>query len=350
MDGAEHEQQEPGHRQTTAAPAPRRPGRTGRAAPGRTSARRVIAARNAANPSVPTAAEAVAVDDGDADPVVAGALGEGEGEDEEADQQRARLAPGDQRAATAGRLSLGGRRAGVGQEAPAPRRHHGRDGHGHDDAGARSRSPPARPSPAPTSAPATVPRLNPAWKRGMIERPSCVRRGALHVHRDVPRAVGEAEQEQPDDHGPTPSGKPMATTLRPTPSRSAIAVDGAPRPEPRDDRPDSGSASSEPAAMASSTRPSCGRRQLQPVTHLRDAGGPAGEREARPDEGGVRGADAGANPGPAGSGGAVGDWRASRGTPERVVGGSEVGRAVLRLRCGRRCRLGARPARRSGRR
>ena len=71
----------------------------------------------------------VAVDRRDGEPVDAGALGEGHAEDEQADQQRARLRPGLQRAA-ARALVLGVRHDG--QEVA-----HGRGGGGGDDHGHR---------------------------------------------------------------------------------------------------------------------------------------------------------------------------------------------------------------------
>src|SRR4051794_15345529 len=63
----------------------------------------------------------------------------------------------------------------------------------------------------PISAPPTVPQLQPAWKQGH-DRPAEVLLGrrALHVHRDIPGAVGEPEHEEPDDQrdraGQVPQG------------------------------------------------------------------------------------------------------------------------------------------------
>ena len=57
----------------------------------------------------------------------------------------------------------------------------------------------------PSSAPATVPRLNPAWKRGHDRAAlALLDRGALDVHGDVPGAVAEADEEQPGDDGRHP--------------------------------------------------------------------------------------------------------------------------------------------------
>ena len=161
----------------------------------------VIAATNTANVSEPTAGcGAVAVDDRDAEPVVAGALGERHGEHEQPDEQRPRLGPGLQRVARRPGVRRGVLVRDRGQEAAHARRHGDGDDHrdGGEVGGRRRRA--GRPWPSPSSAPATVPRLNPAWKRGMIERPEpLLDRGALDVHGDVPGAVAEPDEEQPDD-------------------------------------------------------------------------------------------------------------------------------------------------------
>ena len=60
---------------------------------------------------------------------------------------------------------------------------------------------------APTSAPATVPTLNPAWKRGMIARPnscSTAEPSTFMATSQVPLPMPSANR--PTSTGPTPTG------------------------------------------------------------------------------------------------------------------------------------------------
>ena len=109
----------------------------------------------------------------------------------------------------------------------------------------------------------------------MIDRPRrCSTDGALHVHRDVPGAVGEAEQEQADDHRDEPDqvAERRPSAARP-PSSTAIAVTVRREPSRCTMSPASGSAISEPAAIASSTRPSSAelRSRSSRTCGMRDA-------------------------------------------------------------------------------
>ena len=229
-------------RRARRARGPPAPGRSGPAAPGRTSGPPVIAARNTANAErADRGRGAVPVDHRDADPVVAGALGEGEGQHEDADQQRPRLPPGGQRAAPAPAPARR-RRASSTSGTKSPRRPAARR-RATSDGDARAGGPVTGTSSAtiaaPTRAPATVPRLKPAWKRDMIDAAEApLDHRALHVHRDVPGAVGEAQQEQPDDQqrhaGLT---EPTATTRQRDGQQHRHGGDGAAGADPGDHRP-----------------------------------------------------------------------------------------------------------------
>ena len=110
--------------------------------------------------------------------------------------------------------------------------------------------------PAPSSAPATVPTLNPAWKRGMIERPmrrstsaACTfiatsQAPAAKPNANRPDDDREADRVADGDHRERALEiSAIAETVRREPMRSMIV-------------PASGSESSEPDAIASSTNPS----------------------------------------------------------------------------------------------
>ena len=153
----------------------------------------VIAATNTANVERADGRRGVvAVDDRDAEPVVAGALGERHGEHEQPDEQGPRLAstrsaggaaPGSPRRARAGP---------VGQEAA-----HG-DRHGTAMTTATAARCGATPTwratiADPTSAPATVPRLKPGVEaRHDRAAQALLDLGARDVHGDVPGPVAEA--------------------------------------------------------------------------------------------------------------------------------------------------------------
>ena len=112
-------------------------------------------------------------------------------------------------------------------DAPAPR----------PRAGARQRVRRRATSTAPTSAPATVPTLKPAWKRGMIVRPGALDLRALDVHRDVParrcrRRRRTARRRQ--RHRARPA---EAATSSPPRRAAAPPRDHGRRAEPRDQPP-----------------------------------------------------------------------------------------------------------------
>ena len=113
--------------------------------------------------------------------------------------------------------------------------------------------------------------------------------GALDVHRDVPGAGAEPDQEQPDGgqrHGPEhpgADGRPAAAR-RPRPRRP---------PSPRGGRRTAGwsrrrwaAPATAPTEAASSSRPSCAGPEVERVADRRDARGPGREREPVEEEGG----------------------------------------------------------------
>jgi hypothetical protein len=118
---------------------------------------------------------------------------------------------------------------------------------------------------APPSAPTTVPRLQPAWKRGIIARPSCCSTSApwtfiaiSHVLVPMPYA------NSPTTTGATPIASPTATVAKPAPARTAPAATVRREPKRFTMGPDKGSAMTAPTAAASRTgprlpgsRPSC---------------------------------------------------------------------------------------------
>ena len=168
---------------------------------------------------------AVVVDQRDADPVVARALGEGEREHEHADQQRARLAPGRER------------RRAPGAASARPRRRRGRGG------SARTASGTPIATATPTTRRCAVTGTSERDHRRADQRAgdraeaepgvearhdraaeALLDERALDVHRDVPGAVAEAEQEQADDdRGDADPVARRATTISPAPREHATS-------------------------------------------------------------------------------------------------------------------------------
>ena len=169
----------------------------------------VIAARKAASASVPTASSAPwSVDQRDADPVVAGALGEGEGEHEDADQQRPPLAPGVERRAGARRGRGGaprpawrGRRRSAastsGTTIADGEADHQQVG-GDRDVERHHRRAAERAGHGPQAERGVEAGHDRAAEAALDDR-------ALHVHRDVPGAERDAEDEQAAATGTTPT-------------------------------------------------------------------------------------------------------------------------------------------------
>ena len=157
---------------------------------------------------------AVAVDHRDAEPVVAGALGERGREDEQADEQRAGLRPGLERAA-ARLVVLAARAAG---RARKPRTASGTDDGDRRSpprAGARSRRRRAPPCARPRARRPPCPTLKPAWKRGMIARPS-------------PRSTAVPSTFMATSQVPMPRPR----TNSPIDHRQHVAARARPRPSP----------------------------------------------------------------------------------------------------------------------
>ena len=143
----------------------------------------------------------------------------------------------------------------------------------------------APPSRRRRSAPATVPRLNPAWKRGMIDAAQMALHAAPWTFIATSQApLANPNRNRPDHHGDDADQVPE----RHHGQRRAQQHGHRRRPSRRESNrctmtPASGSAITEPAAIASSTSPSPDVRS-EPVADLRDAGRPAGEREPGADE------------------------------------------------------------------
>src|SRR5215471_2191394 len=247
----------------------------------------------------------VAADDREAEPVVAGPLGEGHAQHEQADEQGPGLGPGGERAAPRRRPvpGIGGRRGGgVGEEAA------GRDGHGgrdherdreqvHRDRHAEGDH--GRPGPGPGHRADAPPGVEPGH-----DRPGqhVLDGGALHVHPHVPGAAAVAEQEQPGRH--RRDAVPVADRDGGHAGRGDQRHhgDGPGVPEPGDDQPGQRSGDGRADRYGQQDEAELAGGDPQPVAYLRDAGGPAGEDEAVGDEGGVDGAGGAADlrPGPSG--------------------------------------------------
>ena len=202
----------------------------------------------------------VAVDDRDADPVVAGSLAEGERQHEHADQQRARLAPR-RRSPRPVRLAGASSSAASTSWSSTKARTAARDGepddHGHADHVRRHRKvgrdrdgADQRAGDRADAPPGVEPRHDRLAEQAFDE-------GSLHVHPDVPGAVAEAEEEQPGGHRPDAELVAGADQEQPGGEHRRHRGDRAPRARAGDtSAPEIGSATTEPAAMASSSRPS----------------------------------------------------------------------------------------------
>lgn len=110
---------------------------------------------------------------------------------------------------------------------------------------------------APISAPATVPMLNPAWKRDMIDRPSCCSTAAASTF----WATSQNPLPNPSSRNPAPTTYTLTSTpsaAMATPTWQMIAVTTMVRVTPKRCTivPDSGNEMSEPMAIISSSRPS----------------------------------------------------------------------------------------------
>jgi hypothetical protein len=232
---------------------------------------------------------AVAVDHRHPEPVVARALREGRGEDEEPDEERAALRPGPQRAAPRALLvavrRLGGGRAeaadGQGDDHRDSRRdgeqvrrdghaerHHGGPAQGAGDrAGAEPRVEAGHDRPAQVA-------LDPR---------------ALDVHRDVPAAVAQPEEEQPGhDEGHRARGAERGDRQADGHDHGHDG-DGARGAEPRDDEAGERQGHDGAQGDGQEDEAEAPRGELEPVADLRDPRGPARERDAAADEGGVDG-------------------------------------------------------------
>ena len=249
-----------------------RPNRSRRWLPNQRAA--VIAVRNVPKQSAPTAAgRPVAVDHRDADPVVRGPLREGEREHAQADEQGAGLAPAGQhtRRRPLGVLGCGR----VGQEAPGGDRHDETDGdgdrqqvRGHGDVQGDHHGAEARAGHRADAEAGVEPRHD-----GPPQVPLDL--GALHVHRDVPRAHGEAGEEQRDRQRQHPDAGSQRDAGHRGGHEHRHRRHGSPRPEAGDDHPRHAAARSPsrprmpggPGPARTATGPSrsrtCGMREAQ---------------------------------------------------------------------------------------
>ncbi len=113
---------------------------------------------------------------------------------------------------------------------------------------------------APTAAPATVPRLKAAWKRGMIERPSSRSTSAPSTfiatsQVPVPRPTRNRPTAVTGTVSRTPT--PTATSSSPAASNSVAPITTRRAPKRCTVPPDVGSAMTDPIDTASSSSPSC---------------------------------------------------------------------------------------------
>ena len=127
---------------------------------------------------------------------------------------------------------------------------------------------------APSSAPATVPMLKPAWKRGMIERPrrcSTSAPSTFIATSQVP--LPDAEQEQPDDDRRDADLVADRRDRKPAGRDERRDHDRARSAEPRHDHPGERQRDDRPAAIASSRRPRLAGLRSRPsrTCGMRDA-------------------------------------------------------------------------------
>ena len=109
---------------------------------------------------------------------------------------------------------------------------------------------------APSSAPATVPRLNPAWNRGMIARPRCRSTSAPWTFMATSHApLAKPNRNRPTTTATTPMRYPAPITASAAATSTAITVTVSRVFRRWMMNPDSGRAMTEPAAIASRTRP-----------------------------------------------------------------------------------------------
>ena len=104
------------------------------------------------------------------------------------------------------------------------------------------------------------------------------------VHGDVPGAVADAEQEEPDDD--RGHARPVAERRRGESDRAEDRHDRdrAGRAQPRDDRPGERKGDQRACRDREQQQAEAGRAQAQAVSHLRNARGPAREHEAGAEE------------------------------------------------------------------
>ena len=209
-----------------------------------------MAARKAASASVPTRGGAAVVDHGDADPVVARALGERErGTNTPISSVRGSFHAVSESPSSSPPWARWSR-----EEARGPRTATMRPRRRRPRAGARRPATSSATIAVPSSAPATVPMLKPAWKRDMIARPRrCSTQCALDVHRDVPGGGGDAEVNRPITSGATPTVTGGDST-RPAPPITAIPATGARVPKRATIGPEDGSAITASVAIANRTQ------------------------------------------------------------------------------------------------
>ena len=121
--------------------------------------------------------------------------------------------------------------------------------------------------------------------------------GAVHVHADVPRAVGEAHEEERDHQRRHPDRRADRDAGQRDAEEGGHRGGRAARPPQGDDR--SGQRQGEHRARGDRQKhqPEVGGAQVQLVADLRDAGGPAREGEPGADEGDSGGPVGGTQPG-----------------------------------------------------
>ena len=127
----------------------------------------------------------------------------------------------------------------------------------------------------PTSAPPTVPKLNPAWKRDMIARPiRCSTSAPWTFMATSQLAIADPVTTRAMTTGTTPTSTPSAAPISPHPPTALPIITTRREPNRWMSGPDSGSPTTDPTAIANSTKPSpaalrsswsltCGIREAQ---------------------------------------------------------------------------------------
>ena len=224
----------------------------------------------------------VAVDDGHPEPVDSRALDGRHAEHEQAEHERARLPPGLERMAR--RLVVRMRGAVTVRK---PRTAHGladpdhdrdeQEVHGDRDAGGDHAGTEQRPGDGSDAEAGVEPRQDRPPQALLDERP-------LDVHGDVPGAVADAEQEQPDDDREDSHAVAQRRDRETDRAEDRHDRDRAGGAQPRDHRPSQRQGDERARRHGQQQQAEAGRAEVQAIAHLRDARGPACKREAGAEE------------------------------------------------------------------